>query len=133
MTLRLIFLAGLPVLLTACAAAPTGPANLLAGTRWRVVTIDEAAPVSKKSELALTSDNLSATAGCNRLNGPWRIEGERMIAGPLIQTMMACDDAVMAQEQALSTLLTAAPKVTVSGKRLLLKTSGHAAEFRRED
>lgn len=116
--------------LSACAAAQAGGPASLTDSQWRFVTIDGAAPVSDKASLAFHKDRLSANVGCNGMGGPWRIEGRRLIAGPLISTKMFCEGR-MEQETAISTLLSGGPGLTVDGDRLTLSSAGHSAELVR--
>jgi heat shock protein HslJ len=117
-------------LLSACAAANKGQANL-ADSTWRFVSIDGAAPVSGKAHIAFEDDRIGATVGCNGMGGPWRVESGRLIAGPLAQTEMYCAGPVWDQEKAIGALLAAAPELIVKTDRLVLKSSGHSAELKR--
>jgi heat shock protein HslJ len=123
----LALLASLP----SCAGA--GNRSGLADSRWQFLTIDGAAPVSPKASLSFENDRLGATVGCNGMGGPWRVEGGRLIAGPLIQTQMYCQGPIWDQERALSALLAAAPRFTVTAEHMTIRSSGHAAELRRAD
>ena len=109
-------------------AVAVGP---LQGTQWQFVTIDGARAVSEQARLGFLKDAISASAGCNSMGGNWRIEGDRLIAGPLMQTEMYCEGPVWVQEQAVSALLVSAPQFSLSGARLTLKSSGHSAELVR--
>jgi heat shock protein HslJ len=117
--------------LAACAPAPKSALNRLVGSEWRFVTIDGAAPVSANAKLQFREDSLGANVGCNGMGGNWRIEGGRLIAGPLVQTEMYCEGPVWGQEQAVSALLVAAPEVTFTQESLVLRSSGHRAELAR--
>ena len=72
--------------------------------------------------LTFTDDGISVNAGCNTLFGSatWTggvisVEGET-----LASTMMACSDALMDQDQLLSTFFTSDPSWTLSGNELSL-------------
>jgi len=119
-------------LLSACAAAKEGQANL-ADSTWRFVSIDGDAPASGKAQLKFEEDRIGANVGCNGMGGPWRLEGGRLIAGPLAQTQMYCEGLVWDQEKAISALLAGAPEFSVETNRLVLKSSGHSAELRRAE
>jgi heat shock protein HslJ len=64
---------------------------------------------------------VSARAGCNTLNGAatWD-DGTLEVAEPLASTMMACDEALMAQDQWLSEFLTSGPALEIDGDTLTL-------------
>ncbi len=104
----------------------------LAGSRWALQRIDGEAPSDPaKARLSFERGHLAASAGCNSLGGPWRIDGLRLIAGPLVQTEMYCDGPVWEQERALSALLAAGPVITREGDTLTLVSSGHRARLAR--
>lgn len=119
------------VLVSACAThAPSQ--SLLAGSEWRFVAIDQVAPANPDSaSLAFEDDRLSASVGCNGMGGGWRIEDDRLIAGPLIGTKMYCTGPVWDQEQAIGSLLVASPKIEIEDDRLVLRSGGHEAELER--
>lgn len=103
------------------------PPEGLAGTRWRLTAID-GRPFARpeRATLSFEAGRLSANAGCNGLGGRYRIEKERLIAGPLMGTKMACEPPVMRNEQALSDTLSGRPAIRyLPGGRLLLTGSGH--------
>ena len=66
------------------------------------------------------------------MGGPWRVDGGRLIAGPLVQTQMYCEGPVWDQEKAVGALLAAAPRFSVGGDVMTIESSGHSAELRRE-
>ena len=120
----------LPLAACTASATPTGHAAY-AGTSRRFVSIDGEKPASPNARLEFREDGLGANAGCNGMGGKWRVEGKRLIAGPLTQTEMYCDGPVWPQEQALSALLSSAPEIIREGDRLTLTSSGHRAELER--
>ena len=95
------------------------------------MSIDGEEPASDKARLSFERDRLGGNVGCNGLGGPWRVEGGRLVAGPLIQTEMFCQGAVAGQERATSALLVAAPEMQVEGDRMILRSRGHLAELER--
>lgn len=120
-----------PVLLiSACASAGDNESDL-ADSTWTFIAIDGADPASGEARLSLARDRLNANVGCNGLDGPWRVEGGRLIAGPLVQTRMHCEGPVWDQEKAIGSLLSAAPRVIVEGDFMTIEASGHSAELRR--
>jgi heat shock protein HslJ len=119
------------VLLACGCVAKTSPTSALVG-EWRVVAIDGDEPAQPaKARLGVDEERLSVSVGCNGMAGPWRIEENRLIAGPLAGTRMYCAGPVWDQEQAVAALLVAAPTLAYEGERLLLKSSGHSAELER--
>jgi len=70
-------------------------------------------------------------AGCSRLLGPWRVDEDRLIAGPLNQGEAPCEQSSWEEGNAVSALLVATPRVAVEGQRMTLQSSGHTAELTR--
>lgn len=131
MRASLLLLSSLTLFTLPGCAAHAGADHALADTSWRFVTIDGAPVTSKTARLKFEGDRLGANVGCNSMGGPWRVEEQRLLAGPLNQTEMYCDGPVWNQERATSLLLAAAPQVEISGDRLELRSSGHSAELER--
>ena len=115
---------------SAC-VAETGQGSKLAGSQWRFVTIDDAAAVSDAAELSFEDNRLGANVGCNGMGGDWRVEGGRLIAGPLVATRKYCAGPVWTQEEAIGALLVAGPKLDLEQDRLTLTSKGHSAELQR--
>lgn len=118
-------------LIAACTEASEGGSDL-AGSQWTLERIDGEVPATPaRARLGFERERLAASAGCNAIGGPWRVEGMRLVAGPLVQTEMYCDGPVWDQERALSALLAAAPVITREGDVLTLVSSGHRARLAR--
>ncbi len=116
-------------LLAGCATAPAGGAGL-AGTQWSIMRIDGAPPVvPEKASMRFEQDRLSANVGCNGIGGDYRVEGGRLIAGPLMATRMFCEGPVWQQEEAVNALLSAAPELQRSGATMRLMSGGHALDL----
>lgn len=64
---------------------------------------------------------VSGTAGCNQFSGGYGIEGNDITIGPLMSTMMACEDALMEQEAAVMRALEGAATWSVSGETAELR------------
>jgi len=129
--LRRISIALLPLLAAAC-AMPDESGSDLAGSQWALERIDGEAPSAPaRARLSFERERLAASAGCNAIGGPWRVDGLRLIAGPLVQTEMYCEGPVWEQERALSALLAAGPVITREGDTLTLVSSGHRARLAR--
>lgn len=126
-TLALIVVSA--ALLAGCATAPTSAPGL-AGTRWTIVRVDGAAPaVPEKASLKFEDDRLSANVGCNGIGGDYRVDGARLIAGPLMATRMFCEGPVWQQEEAVNALLSAAPEIDRRGQTMRLVSGGHALDL----
>ncbi len=63
-------------------------------------------------------DAVSVNAGCNTMNGGYEITDGEFVAEQFAMTMMACDDALMAQDTWLSEFLASSPTVSLDGSTL---------------
>jgi heat shock protein HslJ len=126
---RLVPLILLPALLAGCSDGRDR--SHLAQTSWRFVRIDGQQPGSADAGLTFDSGKIGIQVGCNRMGGPWRVDSNRLVAGPLAQTEMACADPAWTQEAAVGALLVATPRMNLSGDRMTLQSSGHTAELVR--
>lgn len=126
--MKMVFLLAALALLPACTMAQSDGLTL-GGTAWTITRIDGVAPAAlDKAKLTFEADRIGANVGCNGMGGEYRIEGGRLIAGPLMATRMFCEGRVWDQEQAVGALLAGAPKVARRGETLLLESSGHSLE-----
>jgi heat shock protein HslJ len=126
---RSLALIALP-LLAACTTVGNA-APPLVPSEWRFVSIDGQAPVSGQARLKIETGRIGANVGCNGMGGDLRIEGAKLVTGPIISTRMFCEG-LMEQERAVSELLGASPRFTYSGDRLVLKSDKHRAELKRQ-
>jgi heat shock protein HslJ len=55
--------------------------------------------------IAFRDGQVSASGGCNSMSGPYRIDGDHLVAGSLATTEMGCDEPLMAQDTWLADLL----------------------------
>jgi len=129
--MRSAALFSLPLLLVSGCAATGDSASQIAGTHWRFTRIDGAPPISGKAKISFKKNRLGASVGCNSMGGDWRVEDDRLIAGPLTQTEMYCVTPLWDQEKALNALLTSAPVIVVEGDRMTLKSHGRSAELQK--
>lgn len=117
-------------LVSGCAGGPGGAT--LAGTRWRVTRIDGEVPTNPQSaRIAFDAAKINVTIGCNRIDGAYRIDGQRLIAGPFSMTEKACDNRLAEEEAAVNALLESAPLLSWQGVRLRLDSGGHALDLER--
>ena len=63
-------------------------------------------------------DAVSVNAGCNTMNGGYEITDGTFVAEQFAMTMMACDDALMAQDTWLSEFLASSPAISLDGSTL---------------
>ena len=69
--------------------------------------------------IAFQDGQISASGGCNSMSGPYRIDGDRLVAGSLATTEMGCDEPLMAQDTWLADLLGGAT-IALDGDTLVL-------------
>jgi heat shock protein HslJ/uncharacterized membrane protein len=88
-----------------CGGTVLPPADL-DGTNWRIAEIAGAATLKDApATLSFARGQMSGTAGCNRLSGRFAADGVRLTVGAIMATRMACAPDRMAQETAVTTLL----------------------------
>lgn len=128
---RFGILLALPALIAGC--SERGDRSHLAETSWRFERIDGRRPATTDARLSFDESKIGVQVGCNRLGGPWRINDNRLFAGPLAQAELACPDPAWNQGNAVGALLVATPRMSVEGDRMTLQSSGHTAELVRVD
>jgi heat shock protein HslJ len=119
----LIKAATLVVLVGGVHAASADAANAsLAGTHWRLVTIDGAAADASRREpfIVLSPDGkIVGGTGCNRFGGGYTLSGAFLTIGTLATTRMYCQ-AQWRQERAILDALPLVASWRITGDRLEL-------------
>lgn len=112
------------------AAGPT-PAQL-DGRAFSSTAVRGHEPVpGSQVTIAFDGERLSARADCNTLTGGWSLDGDRLRTdGDLAQTQMACDEALMRQDEWLGAFLGAAPRIALDGDALTLSGDEATIELR---
>lgn len=121
----------LPVALVASAAlgacggddaAPVAAADL-DGTSYTVTSIEDATIVDG-TEIVISFEDgmILVEAGCNSQRGGYEIEDGTLVVGGLAATMMACDEALMDQDQLMAGIVSAGPTIELDGSELVLTT-----------
>ena len=112
MKIKYLVLALLPLSLIACQSAQnitdsvitqmstTAVKNLTEYT-WSY----QPANTKKPIVLSFSKDRLSIDSGCNRQGTTWKVENDLIITGDMFSTEMACEPALMKQEQFAADLL----------------------------
>lgn len=124
-------LAAAAVTMTACgggrSVTPAADPQALVDTAYSVtsITVDGTArKVLGPVEIAFTADNISVATPCNGMNGSVTYTETTLTAGPLAQTMMACEPELMDQDQVIADALAATPTWSLSGETLTLTGGG---------
>lgn len=118
----LITIAALALLtFTSCASQETG--RQLTDQVWIGTSLEGEAVLPDTTITAEFKEDgtLSGSNSCNRYNTTYSVDGEYLtINQPIMSTLMACPDPVMAQEQAFMTALGAVAKFEIKGEELTL-------------
>jgi heat shock protein HslJ len=135
-------LTALTPLLAACGdpdidpAAPTTGApdpNLaaqLVDTEWLSVgTTDFELVDGSRISITFTATEIQVSAGCNSMFGGYSLDGNLLVVNQLASTEMACDQALMDQDQRLADLLASRPKIEVVGDSMNLIGAGGGIAF----
>lgn len=106
---RLRLIAPLSALaLASCAATPAPePLADLAGTNWRVVTVNGAATPAQ-GDYSMNFDRsggVGARFGCNSMGGKYRMVGGTLVVRDLASTLMGCPEPAMTFESQGSAVL----------------------------
>ena len=108
-------------------AAPPVAAGQLAGTNWTMSALVGTMPLEGTSvTLAFGADgSVSGSDGCNNFSTTYTEDGSSLtINQPMASTMMACEDAVMAQGAAVMAALTTATDFSIAEDQLTLSAGG---------
>ncbi len=101
---------------TAGASGSAAASDSLVGTTFVATEVTGSRSIAPGSMISLTildDQRLSATAGCNTMNGAYTITGDVLSAPLLASTMMACmGDGVMEQETWFAAFLASSPTYT---------------------
>ncbi len=122
-----------PALMAAGAASIGSPAMLpgasLAGTSWNLTTLngDDIAPPIRVTAKFSADGMMSGTSGCNRYNVTYEVDGNSISIGTAMSTMMACNEASMAVENAYIAALGATTSYQINDNTLTLFDAGGAA------
>ena len=83
------------------------------------------------SEITVTfaaDDQVFGSTGCNSFSGPYAVDGDQLTVGALGLTMMACEDALMAQESQFLAALQTPTTIEVSGPIVTLRAADGATQ-----
>jgi heat shock protein HslJ len=107
----------------------------LIGTNWVATGINNGkqAVVSVAEGTEVTAlfnamGQITGKGGCNNYNGPFTTSGNTIKIGPVASTMMACDEAAMAQEMAYFKALENSATYEIRGDKLELRAADGALQ-----
>jgi len=104
------------------------PASPLTGTHWTLTQLN-GEPVKAKPghegwiELNADTKRLAGSGGCNRLMGPYELDGASLHFRQVASTMMACPGDSMPREQSFLKALGATTSYRIRGITLQLRSS----------
>jgi heat shock protein HslJ len=133
MTVVVATLAGVLLLVGACAGAGPSSGDALAGTSWVLVAYGEARPIPGTTITANFEDGqLRGSAGCNTYFGSYQVSGDKIRVGDMAMTEMACLEpaGVMEQEQVFAEFMRNAQSFRlVDGQLQIFRPDGRALTF----
>ncbi len=102
------------------------PIDLLTGRTWIVEQLGEAGLIDRSHiTLAFDADGrVAGLASCNRYHAGFELTGESLAIGPAASTMMACDEALMRQEQRFLTMLAGVDRFDLDDRGALILHAG---------
>ena len=95
-------------------------------TTWQVTAINgDPTPASDMYRISFEDGRIGGRFGCNQFGGPYRVEGEFLVAGDIASTLIGCPEPQAAHEsQAFAVLRQPMRLQWHSGQRLTLSNSG---------
>ncbi|MCE7985510.1 MAG: META domain-containing protein [Caldilinea sp. CFX5] len=107
------------------APSTEGKAAVLEDSKWRLTLFgapDAETPVVAGSTVTLefsADGQAGGSAGCNTYGGSYAVQGDQLVFGEMVSTLMACvDQAVTEQEMAYLAALQSAGRFAVDGDML---------------
>jgi heat shock protein HslJ len=72
------------------------PVIEIPGTSWVLVSVGGTEPGIPEATVSFDANGqASGSAGCNRWNAAYSVDGSSLVFGPMATTKMACEDALM--------------------------------------
>jgi putative lipoprotein len=119
----LLVLSLISLAISACTAKQSSAS--LSGA-WKLTSYGPASaptPAVADTEAGLTfqeDGTLTGNSGCNGFGGSYTVAGDQVTFKDIVSTLMACDDARMAQEEAVHKVLTDTAAFKIEGDTLTL-------------
>jgi uncharacterized lipoprotein YbaY/heat shock protein HslJ len=120
-------------------AGDTAAAPPLAGTHWRLVSLNGKPPATNAGrrppflQLTEAQHRFSASAGCNTIGGSYMAGDGRLAFSQMVSTMMACGGPVDGLERQLKAFLSVTRQYRIVGKVLeITAQGGGVAQFEAE-
>jgi len=101
------------------------PDSLLAGPEWRIEDVAGQGIIDGSNiTIAFDAGRVSGSTGCNRFIGGYTLGGEGLAFGQMGVTMMACPEALMAQERRILDALSEVHRFDFDATGALVLTGG---------
>jgi heat shock protein HslJ len=115
-------------------AGPGPPAAADLDGRTFVSTGAEGFTLVPGTQVTLTFEdgNVSASAGCNTMSGPYEIDDGTLEVGDMASTLIGCPDDLQRQDETLQDLLTGGPGMTLDGEVLTISGQGMTLTAREQ-
>lgn len=103
--------------------AKATPKQALAGTSWRLTSLNGNAPAPGTTVTANFGEDgrLTGSSGCNSYQTPFEVEGNSISVDLIAGTLMACPEPIGSQETAFLTALQTAATYQIQGEELALQ------------
>ena len=119
----LLILFVIALAISACAAQESSESLIGA---WRLTaygSADSPNPAVEDTEAGLTFNEdgtVTGHSGCNGVGGDYAVEGDQIMFGQFVSTLIACEDPIMAQEGAMHQVLDGTAAYQIEGNTLTL-------------
>jgi putative lipoprotein len=123
----------LSLALSACASGSNSPA--LVGTTWKLTAYGPVAspnPAVEGSDASVVFNSdgtVTGNGGCNGFGGDYELKEDQLTFGPLVSTLMACEDPRMDQESAVTQVLFETASYKIDGNTLTITKGDTALVF----
>lgn len=112
-------------------AADPAATMSIEGPIWRLTELRGFDPVALQDAkrpvtAGFNAGRLSGFSGCNQFFGPYTVERDRVVIGPLAGSMMACEPPAMTIERAVHTALTGTFRYVLAQDKLTLLSGNDA-------
>jgi heat shock protein HslJ len=125
------------LMISACAAQATEETAASILGAWKLTAYGPAndpVPAVEGVDAGLTFNDdgtITGTSGCNGLGGDYSVEGDQITFGEFVSTLMACDDPIMAQEEAAHRVMTDTATYSIEGDTLTITNNDNVLVLTR--
>ena len=124
-THKLISLLALALVLGLAACSGAAPSADLKGTSWVLVEISGQPIVAGSSPtLSFEEEQAGGNGSCNSFGGEYTLDNGKLTFGPLVSTMMYCEETMEQESAYLAALQSAAAYQIEDGRLLILDADG---------